>query len=607
MTEIYESKVKILPDFIANQIAAGEVVQRPESVVKELVENSIDAGAGSIIVSVRNAGKSLIHVIDDGNGMTKQDLELSVKRHATSKVFTSEDLEEIKTFGFRGEALASVCSVANVEIRTRKIEMPHGWKLISEPMKEEILEEINCDKGTQIFVRNLFYNVPARRKFLKSNMTEFRYISDTMIKTALSKPELRFTFYDDDTLIFDILPSDKIERIADLLGRNIKESLIPVNYQNDFVSIDGFIGEPHLSKQSRGSQYFFLNGRPILSNSLSHAVYSSYEELLDKNQKPLFVLYLNLDYSKVDVNVHPQKHEVKFDDERFVYNSVKNAVLQALRNSSYIPEVKIDLDMAANPFSLIKDNNHDILVNRMTGEMVNFDNSRASHSSSDIQHDIVKKPIIHSAFDDIFNRIDNNPSNQAMLPDNFEESSYKYINRRFIIADIGEYIYIIDQSGLHQRLIYDNITANRNGNTRVVQELLFPMEIEIDNNQFNIIHSTKGDIESLGFSFELHKDRVIFKGIPQSLKSGTEEESVRKFLIEIAAIELNTVQDIYDRICTSYSESASIKNGSELNSTEIRSLMAGLKGYRIPLYSPKGKKSVIRVTNQEFYNKLFFN
>jgi DNA mismatch repair protein MutL len=383
MNEKSENIIRILPDFIANQIAAGEVVQRPESVVKELVENSLDSGATCIILVVKNAGKSLIHVVDNGSGMTKNDLELSVKRHATSKVFNSEDLEEIKTFGFRGEALASVCSVAGVEIRTKQNDSEYGWKLISEPMKDVLIEASKCDNGTQVFVRNLFYNVPARRKFLKSNLTEFRYISDTIIKIALAKPDIRFTFYDDDTLIFDVKASGLKERIISLLGQTVKESLIEVEYENDFVKINGYIGEPHLARQSRSGQYFFLNGRSILSNSLSHAVFSCYEQLLDKNQKPLFVLNIKIDYSKVDVNVHPQKHEVKFDDERFVYNSIKSAVLSSLNSHQLIPETEFNLMNAANPFININEGNSRVFVNKITGEIVSGSNNFSNSFNND--------------------------------------------------------------------------------------------------------------------------------------------------------------------------------------------------------------------------------
>ena len=607
MSENTENIIRILPDFIANQIAAGEVVQRPESVVKELVENSLDAGASVIILAVKNAGKGLIHVIDDGSGMSRDDLELSVKRHATSKVFSSDDLEEIKTFGFRGEALASVCSVANVEIRTKKYNEPHGWQLSAEPMKDISIEPASCDKGTQIFVRNLFYNVPARRKFLKSNLTEFRYISDTIIKIALSKPEVRFTFYDEDTLIFDVHPSDLKERIVNLLGQSVKEALIEVDYQNDFLNIKGYIGEPHLARQSRTGQFFFLNSRSIISNSLAHSVYSCYEELLDKNQKPLFVLNIGIDYSKVDVNVHPQKNEVKFDDERFVYNSIKSAILKALNSHQLIPDISLELAQAANPFTKVSDGSNQFLVNKITGEVVSSFPANRDFQNDSSGRNITQTSYSRNAFDDIFGKINTGQDIQLIFPENLKDIKYHYFSGRFIVAVFGEYNVVIDQSGFQQRIIYDRALKNRKTGAVSVQDLLFPVTIEISLNQKSVLEKSKSDIESLGFKFEIDSENAIFSGLPDTVRQGKEEETLRRFINELSTIELEHVSDLFDKICTSYCEAASIKNGFDLNDHEIRDMLSSLRNYKIPVYSPRGKKSVIKLTSQEFYNKLFFS
>ena len=320
------NRIHILPEYIANQIAAGEVVQRPESVVKELVENSMDAGAEQISVVVRGSGKQLIHINDNGSGMTRDDLALSTKRHATSKIQTVQDLEHIMTLGFRGEALASIGAVAHLEIRTRMQEDEIGWKLTAEPLKDDTIEPFKSEKGTQIFVRNLFFNVPARKKFLRSDLTEFRHISETMLKFALARPDIRFTFYDADSLIFDVKPSSLEQRIVALMGERSASQLIPVEFAAPLVKVSGFVGQPSMAKQSRSGQYFFLNGRAITNRALTHAVFFPFEHLLDKNSHPFFVLNIEIDAEKVDVNVHPQKHEVKFDDERMVYNTIQQAV-----------------------------------------------------------------------------------------------------------------------------------------------------------------------------------------------------------------------------------------------------------------------------------------
>lgn len=609
MIDGIENRIKLLPEYIANQIAAGEVVQRPESVVKELVENSLDAYADSIIISVRDAGKSLIHIVDNGIGMSKEDLDISIKRHTTSKVFTSDDLEEIKTFGFRGEALASICSVANVEIRTKRKEDDFGWRLISEPMKDVIIEPVQCDNGTQIFVRNLFYNVPARRKFLKSNLTEFRYISDTVIKIALSKPNIRFTFYDDDTLIFDVKRETLKERIINLLGRSVSNSLIECNYQNEFIKISGFIGVPHLARQSRSGQFFFLNGRSIQSNSLYHSVVSSYDELLDKNNKPVFILNLEIEYSKVDVNVHPQKHEVKFDDERFVYNSVKSAVINALSSENLIANTDINLIHSANPFTRIISDNNEIYVNKMTGEIIDKDVNPNKNNSNDFSSDNCKNIFKNTAFDDIFEKLPLSPQLQIEILDNIDNIKYNYLINRFILVEYENFIIVLDQAGFSQRIIYDKTKRkiSENKNEFSLQELLFPITIEIEQIAFNKIKKIKNEIEKIGFQFELQNNTIMFYTIPDIIRSGYEEETLRKFIDELNLEDFSINSDTLDNICISLSIASSIKNGISLSEIEIKDFIKNLKNYKIPIFSPKGKKIVIRVTSQEFYNKLFFS
>lgn len=378
--------IQILPEFIANQIAAGEVVQRPESVVKELVENSFDAGADTIMVIVKDAGKSLIHIIDNGHGMSREDLSLSIRRHATSKVFTSEDLEAIHTFGFRGEALASIASVSNIEIRTLPQGEEHGWRLTAEPMKDPVIEPFAIDIGTQIFVRNLFYNLPARKKFLKTNLTEFRYISETMLRFALSKPDIRFVFYDDNTLIFDAQPGPLKKRIQDVIGESTAKAIIPLNHEENGIKLHGYIGLPSIAKQTRSNQYLFLNSRSIQSKSINFAVFSAYEHLLEKSKNPFYLINIELDPHEYDVNVHPQKHEVKFEDERLIHNIVNRAVVRALAENSVIPDASLDSIEAITPFKRVVVENEELeretlLVNKVTGEII--DKQEVPSTSSD--------------------------------------------------------------------------------------------------------------------------------------------------------------------------------------------------------------------------------
>jgi DNA mismatch repair protein MutL len=476
-----KNKIRILPDFIANQIAAGEVVQRPESVVKELVENSLDAGADSIAVVVKGAGKQLIHIIDNGYGMDKEDLALSVKRHATSKIISQEDLESIMSYGFRGEALASIASVAGLEIRTKRKADEVGWKLISDPMKEPVIEPCMTDNGTQIFVKNLFYNVPARRKFLRANLTEFRYISDTMIKFALSKPKVRFTFYDDDTLIFDAKSSSIEDRIANILGEEVKQSLVIVGLENEDIRITGFTGTPNTAKTSRTHQYFFLNGRSIISKSLSHAVYSAYDTILEKNQYPFFLINMEIDPRNIDINVHPQKHEVKFDNERFVYNAVNNAVMRGLQKGNFIPLFNLEESESKMPF--IRADEDKFLINKNTGEIIRnqndmplFSGGAGSFQQRSFERDPdsrgFNKPEL-SSYEAIFGSQD-----QEIFTEKEKRTYDRFLqlHNTYITMETERSIMLIDQHSAHIRILFERTQKALKKGNKSSQQLLYPVE-----------------------------------------------------------------------------------------------------------------------------------
>lgn len=606
-----ESKIKILPEFIANQIAAGEVVQRPESVVKELVENSIDAGADSIAVIVKQAGKNLIHIVDNGFGMNKDDLMLSIKRHATSKVFTSDDLEQIRTFGFRGEALASVCSVANIEIRTKQKDEQFGWQLLSEPSKTELVNPINTDNGTQIFVRNLFYNVPARRKFLKSDMTEFRYISDTMIKFALSYPEIRFTFYDDNILIFDVKPTVLQTRIAEILGKHIVEKLIPIHHKDTQIEISGFVGEPELAKQNRSGQYFFLNKRAIFSPNLAHSINSVYENFLDRNQKPFFILNLTVDFKKIDINIHPQKHEVKFEEERYIYNTLKNAVSSALFDKQLIPDLRaIEID---SPFVKIQDNNEFIEVNRLTGEIIESRNSHSNQQRNDYpfsqnknydsnynwnqEHNYSRKDLnnINSAFDMIFSN-----KQEQLIEDNLGKI-YQILSR-FIIRVVNDFIEIYDQNATHKRIIYDKL--KRKDFKPNTNKLLFPIVLKINNDGALFIKDNVQILNNAGFFFDFNSESISFYEIPDLIKNGKESEVLQNLVDNLIQLPNITNFDLLDNIYKQIAETLAVKTGQNLSQEEMQNIIKEIQNCEHKLISPNGTRTFTKLNSEQFYQKF---
>ena len=338
--------IQLLPDAIANQIAAGEVIQRPASVVKELLENAVDAGATEIKLIVKEAGKTLIQVIDNGCGMSETDARMSFERHATSKIRGSEDLFAIRTMGFRGEAMASIAAVAQVEMRTRQHDQDLGNKLVIEASEVKVQEPCQCVAGTTLSVKNLFYNVPARRNFLKSNAAEMRHIVEEFQRIALANPELFFSLHHNGNQVFHLQPGNLRQRIVAVFGAGTNKKLVPVEEDTDVLKLHGFVGKPEFAKKTRGEQYFFVNDRFIKSPYLNHAVMTAYEDLLPKEVYPLYIIFIDIDPARIDINVHPTKQEIKFDDERLVYNYLKVSVRHALGQFSITPSMDFDQETA---------------------------------------------------------------------------------------------------------------------------------------------------------------------------------------------------------------------------------------------------------------------
>jgi DNA mismatch repair protein MutL len=610
-----KNKILILPDFIANQIAAGEVVQRPESVVKELVENALDAGATEVVVVVKMSGKQLIHVVDNGCGIDKDDLELSIKRHATSKLITAEDLEEIRTYGFRGEALASIASIALLEIRSKLKDAEHGWKLVAEPMKKEIISPISMDSGTQVFVKNLFYNVPARRKFLKSDLTEFRYISDTMIKFAIIRPDIRFTFYDNENLIFDVLASDPVKRIENILGKNISSSLIPVDYSTDTLKISGFVGEPLIAKQSKSGQYLFLNRRSIISKSLSYAIFSAFEHLLEKKSHPFYVLNIILDPKQVDVNVHPQKHEVKFEDEKYIYNALTKAVGQALQSSNLVPEIALNYQEIQSPFTKMNDEDKFVVVNKMTGEVIsternyqeqrgqsttspNFQRSRdySSNSSENKNFEI-------SAFDFLFNKKKSeNQQEEALTKGEFEKPVQMYwqVHRKYICTQTDKGFIVVDQHAAHERILYEKALKAMNKEYSYSQDLMFPIEVELDSSKRLLVKELEKDLVNLGFVFdEKGNGKISIKAVPLDVVSGSESESFKEIVEQYEEESRLRDSTTRDNLAASFSCKAAIKTGKYLTGEEMKKLIDELFNCSMPYVCPHGRPVIIEFTIPE--------
>lgn len=585
--------IRILPDYLANQIAAGEVVQRPESVVKELVENAIDAGATSVTVIVRDAGKQLIHVIDNGSGMSQDDLQLALVRHATSKISSEHDLHAIRTLGFRGEAMASIAAVADVEIRTKQRDDDMGWTLQQRPGHAPEMKPAAHDGGTQVLVRNLFYNVPARRKFLKADLTEFRHISETMQKLALSRPDVRVVLYDNQTLVFDAKPSDQRRRVADVLSLDPHRAFVEFDAEDGGIRVQGYAGLPHVARQSRSGQYVFLNTRPIVSRSIAHAVASAYEHLLDTGQHPVFVLFITIDPERVDVNVHPQKHEVKFDDERQIYLLVQQAVSRALTQAQVIPSFLGDVALAHRPLQSLPSSpvGTSMVINRLTGEVLQQGSPRSS--APDHRTGSLPAPqALHEAFDQLFARRQEH-----------ETTGILHAGGQYVITTNSEGLVVVDQRAAHERIIYERVLARKG--EAVAQSLLFAVVVRLSPSRVALMREYTEELRDLGFRCDIeHDGRVHVHAVPSDIKPGNEESALEDLLQALEDVHASPTVQRSERLALAFASRHAVRRGEQLTHDEASALIRDLFACAVPHHSPRGEQTYILIPFDELAQRF---
>lgn len=597
-------KIKILPENVASKIAAGEVVQRPESVVKELIENSIDAQATHITLIIKEAGKTLIQVIDNGTGMLEEDARFAFYRHSTSKISDVEDLEKISTLGFRGEALYSIASVARVEMKTKTQDMELGTQIIIEGGKFIEQNSVHCEKGTNIIVKNLFFNVPARRHFLKSNATEFKHIYDTFQRLSLSYTNLRFTLIDDEKLVIDLPQSSLEKRIQFYFGESFLESLIPVQFENESLTIQGYIGAPHFAKKAKGQQFLFLNNRFVINKSVSHAVYRGYEHLIEKGEYPFYLIFINLDPKRLDVNVHPSKLEVKFDDENLVYSAVYSAVKDALSTKDFTPQIELrELDDFSSR-------------TRFKNPVIDHSSLIAKEIYGEPKKDLSKNEIINQEaiqFDqnDFLIDVDIVEKTKQLVNSlslkNKEEQIKAVVTRqvwqlhnKYILTPIKNGLMIIDQHIAHERILYEKAIQSIENAIPLSQQLLFPQTIELSKPDFDLIIELKDYFEKIGFDFKpTGKSTIIINGIPQDIKQGKEKEVLLEILEMYREFALTNVTDEKDNIAKSFACKSAIKAGDPLTEKEMISLIDNLFATKIPYVCPHGRPVFIKLTIDE--------
>ncbi len=601
-----KNSIKILPQDLASKIAAGEVIQRPASVVKEAIENSIDAGARRMIVTVKDSGKNFIQIADDGSGISSGDLEIAFERHATSKIQTYDDLENIKTLGFRGEALASIAAVAQVEIKSRTGESDVGVLLKIDGGVRQEPEPFGMEPGTTLTVKNLFYNTPARRNFLKTNATEFKHILETVQRAALANPEIAFTFISDDDTVFAVEESDLVTRIRELFGEEISEGLMECNEVTDYLTVYGFLAKPEYSRRTRNEQFLFLNRRYIINRAINHAVYRAYEHLLIKGSYPFYVLFLDINPSRIDVNIHPSKLEAKFDDERSVYGIVTTVVRKTLARNDMMPSFSMsDAGDAGVHSHNVQNRTHSPLqmlrVNPRTGEVMEEDTN--NRRSADLH--LFQREDFTAARRKSSEEKTDTPAGDRERQESSTESGLIYqLHNKYILAQIRSGLMIIDQHVAHERILYERALKRFSTENPSSQQLLFPETLELGHADVELIREIHPLLTTLGFDLKIFsKNTVVVEGIPADVRPGYEHKILQKVIDEYRSNQSSQI-DVRDNLAKSFACKTAIKSGDSLTDEEMRDLIDQLFATDMPYVCPHGRPVVIKLTVDELDKKF---
>jgi len=612
--------IQLLPDHVANQIAAGEVVQRPASVVKELLENSIDAKATQIKLILKDGGKTLIQVIDNGLGMSVTDARLSFERHATSKISSANDLFQIRTKGFRGEALASIAAISHVELRTRQDKDELGTSIFIEGSKVITQDVVVTPKGTSISVKNLFYNVPARRNFLKSESVEMRHVIDEFHRVALAHPDINFSMFQNGSGMFNLPESNYRQRVVNIFGNRINDKLVPVEEVTNVIKISGFVCKPEYSKKTRGEQFFFVNNRFIKSAYLNHAVISAFEGLLKEGRFPSYFLNLKVDPKSIDINIHPTKTEIKFEDEHTLYAIIRSSIKHSLGQFNIAPVLdfdhninletpynykdksakspKVEVDKNFNPFR--PDSNY------------GFETERINKDSSPEWESLYvglesKSNNIEPDFSGVqFESEDTTPSMFGSKDSIHENQSTFQLHKKYILSAIKSGLLIIDQNKAHQRILYENFLINFTLKEATSQQLLFPLQLHFSKPEIEVINQLKGQLEASGFIIsKLEEDTIEITGVPivvsESEVSIIIEQLISDFQNEVPDSNLS----LTDLLAKSIAKSLAIKTGQVLSKSEQEHLVNSLFACKEPNLSPANRPIFVTVSMEDFDKRFF--
>ena len=577
------SKIKLLPKAVANQIAAGEVIQRPASIVKELIENSIDANAKNIKLIVKDAGKESITVIDDGMGMNKEDIKKCFLRHSTSKLKVAEDLYKIKTMGFRGEAISSISSVAELRIKSKTKTCKIGNEIVIKDSK--VLEEKKSEiqSGTIINVKNLFFNIPARRNFLKSNNVELRHIFDEFIRCALSNHKVNFILVNEEVEVFNLKESNLKKRIIEIFKKDYEKKVIECKEEFDGINITGYIGKPENSKKTRGEQFLFVNNRFVKSTYIGHAIYKSYEGMIDEKKYPFYIIFINLDTSKVDINIHPTKTEIKFEDEKLIYSLVNSSVKKTIDKYNISPSINFDAD-----------------VNFLKEAVSNYDTNKGKiKNSTDIN---IKRG---NDWDEIFESVKSENKTSNLFSDNEESvldnKPVQFLDK-FIFKQLGEKLLVFNHRNCQQRIIFEKFEKGVNKFSHT-QQNLFPQYIDLNKSDFEIMKIIFEDIRSIGFDIDYFgKNSVVINGTPAGINDVNEKDLIEGFIEEVKNNNTDIETERRISILKFFSKKVRIITSKVLSDEEMNLIIDKLFACKNPKFTPDGKQNYIELGIEKVEN-----
>ena len=600
--------ISILPDSVANQIAAGEVIQRPASAVKELLENAVDAGSTVIELYVKDSGKTLLQLTDNGCGMSGTDARMSFERHATSKIKSADDLHSIRTMGFRGEALASIAAIAQVELKTRRHDDETGTVVVIEGSNVVSHQPASCAAGTTIIVKNLFYNVPARRNFLKSNTVEARHIIEEFQRVALAHPEISFSLQQNGLDVFNLPAASLRQRIVALFGSGSNDKLVPVSEETTLMKIDGFTGKPEFAKKTRGEQFFFINKRYVRDAYLNHAVTNAFDELLPRDSYPSYFLHIEMDPARIDINIHPTKTEVKFDDDHSVYAIVRAAVKHALGQFSITPSLDFEPEKSFEPHlsssgSVMKPLGAGTARAISPPEFLQKKNEQKEWRKvfEGIRDESLRESFTQS--ETASQQLINPEWNAELLAEN--NPLIFQLHKKYIISQVNSGLAVINQQAAHYRILYEKFLRQMENKDVVAQQQLFPQTLEFSSSDFEIIRELLPDLHRLGFDMsEFGKNSFVLNGTPHDVEQGREQQVIEQMIEQYKNNSSQVKMSARENLARSVAKNIAMPSGKILSQRVMKILVEELFACSTPYQSPEGKPTLVLISDEELEEKF---